>query len=72
MYPWLIECKVIWREVKYEITGMPEQIDKYIDLQSFDYEKCMESLSCAFLKYMDSHIDKIKATPRRTKTCNMA
>ena len=65
MYPWLIECKVIWKEVKYEITGMPEQIDKYIDLQSFDYEKCMGSLSCAFLKYMDSHMDKIKFQPTK-------
>lgn len=63
MYPWLIECKVIWKELEYEIIGTTAQIDQYINLQTFDYEKCEESLSCEFLNYMDSHMGKIQFQP---------
>lgn len=63
MYPWLIECKTIWKELEYEIIGDCSQLENYIDIQNFDGENCAQSLSLAYLNYMDSHMEKIMFRP---------
>ena len=63
MYPWLINCKVIWKELEYEVVGTPEQLESYVDTRTFDGERCAQLLSQEYLNYMDSHMDKIMFYP---------
>lgn len=62
-YPWLIECKAIWKEVEYNICENSERAPHYIDLQSFDKEDYQNILSRKFIEYMDSHMDRTYFTP---------
>ncbi len=57
--PWLLGCDSIWKELEYEVTGSPEQIDRYLDMESFDAEEASRQLSCAFVSYMEKHLDSI-------------
>ncbi len=63
MYPWLIECKVIWKEVEYRVVAESDQIDRYISSSDFNSEISKESLSKEFLKYMNSHMEEIMFLP---------
>ncbi len=65
MYPWLIECKAIWKEVKYQVVGDASQIERYINVSSFDSELAKESLSKEFLRYMDTHLEQIMFLPTK-------
>lgn len=56
MYPWLIECKVIWKEVEYRVVGNSHQLEYYINSPEFDSEAAKESLSKEFLRYMNTHM----------------
>ena len=60
MFPWLIECKVLWKELEYKVIGTSQQVKQYVDCEIFDYKQYQEQLSCVFLEYMDDHMDKIK------------
>ena len=72
MYPWLIECKVMWKEVKYQIVGEPYQLDYYINSPDFDCEVSKEALSKAFLKYMDTHMEEIMFLPTPTTESDLS
>ena len=63
IYPWLINCKAIWKELEYDVIGTPEQLESYIDTRTFDGETYAQSLSQAYINYMDSHMDKIMFYP---------
>lgn len=63
MYPWLIECKVMWREVEYWVIGDPYQYIDYIYSPDFDSEFSKESLSKEFLRYMNTHMQEILFLP---------
>ena len=65
MYPWLINCKVIWKELEYEVIGTPKQLENYIDTRTFDGENYAQLLSLAYLNYMDSHMSKIMFYPTK-------
>lgn len=56
MYPWLIECKVMWKEVEYRVVGDSHQLEYYINSPEFDSEAAKESLSKEFLRYMNTHM----------------
>ena len=56
MYPWLIECKVMWKEVEYRVLGDSHQLEYYINSPEFDSEAAKESLSKEFLRYMNTHM----------------
>lgn len=66
MYPWLIECKVIWKEVEYRVVGDPYRLECYINSPEFNSEASKESLSKEFLRYMDSHMEEIMFLPTQT------
>lgn len=63
MYPWLIECKVMWKEVEYRVVGETHQLECYINSPEFDSETSKELLSKEFLRYMDTHMEKIMFLP---------
>lgn len=63
MYPWLIECKAVWKEVEYRVIGEPHQLECYITSPEFDSETSKEALSKEFLRYMDSHTEEIMFLP---------
>lgn len=65
MYPWLINCKVIWKELEYKVIGTSEQLENYIDTRTFEGENYAQSLSWAYLNYMDSRMEKIMFYPTK-------
>ena len=55
--PWLIGCKVIWRELEYEVNTDTEVFTEALkksEVETVDYAGQLTQL---FLEYMDSHMD---------------
>ena len=53
--------------MEYYVTGSAEQIDRYITTDDNNQNvQLEEALSCAFLKYMETHIDKIMFQPTKS------
>ena len=63
VYPWLIGCKSVWREIEYEVTASEDQVKEYLRYYSTDSKKCADELTKAIITYMDSHMKKIKYVP---------
>ena len=70
IYPWLIECKVMWKELEYHLFKNSEPVNRYTDLQAFDKKQCQDVLSQTFIQYMDSHMDKIQFAPNNSSDIN--
>lgn len=68
--PWLIECKVMWRELEYHVFKNSEPVNRYTNSQTFDKKQYQDVLSQTFIQYMDSHMDKIQFVPNDSSDLN--
>ena len=68
--PWLIECKVMWRELEYHVFKNSEPVNHYTNSQTFDKKQYQDVLSQTFIQYMDSHMDKIQFVPNDSSDLN--
>ena len=65
IYPWLIGCRSVWKEIEYEVIADDEQVKEYIKLYHTDISTCADDLSRAFIDYMDTHMNKVKYQPTK-------
>ncbi len=63
MYPYLIHCKAIWKELEYEIIAEPTKLSSYFDVSNFDKSKYINALNRILFRYMDERMESIMFQP---------